>query len=50
MTMLLPPFNAYLAALLAAKVAGHYIPEIEDCYVRYDNFTTPRALPLDFGH
>jgi hypothetical protein len=40
--------NAYLAAMKAAALAGYYIPEIEIVYCRYDNFTSPGALALDF--
>lgn len=42
--------SAFLQALLDAKVAGFYIPEIEDVYYRDDNFSSPHALALDFGH
>ena len=41
--------NAYLAAMLRAKVAGYYVPEVEDVYWRYDDFRYPHALTLDFG-
>lgn len=42
--------NAYLTALLAAKVAGFYIPEIEDVYFRHEDFRYPHALALNFFH
>lgn len=44
------PLAAFLRALLDAKVAGFYVPEIEDVYFRYDSFREPHALALDFGH
>ena len=40
--------SAYLAAMLAAKVAGFYIPEIEDVYFRNDNFHTAHAFANNF--
>jgi hypothetical protein len=42
--------SAYLEALLAAKLAGYYIPEIEDVYLRREDFRVAHALALDFGH
>lgn len=29
-----------IEALKKAKLAGHYVPELEDCYFRYDGFHT----------
>lgn len=31
-----------LEALKKAKLAGHYVPELEDCYFRHDNFNVPK--------
>lgn len=33
-----------------AKVAGFYIPEIEDVYFKHEDFRVAHALALDFGH
>jgi hypothetical protein len=41
---------AFLQALLTAKLAGFYIPEIETVYLRHEDFQVPHALALDFGH
>lgn len=41
---------AFLQAMLTAKVAGYYIPEIEDVYFKYNDFRHPHALALDFGY
>ena len=38
----------YWQTLLQAKLAGYYIPEIEDVYFRHDNFNTPHAYANDF--
>lgn len=35
-------------ALKKAKLAGYYVPELEDCYFRQDNFTIPRWFVYDF--
>lgn len=29
-------------ALKKAKLAGHYVPELEDCYFREDDFREPK--------
>lgn len=42
--------SAYLFALKEAALAGHYVPEIEIVYLREDDFHTPRACALNFGH
>jgi hypothetical protein len=42
--------SAFLQALLDAKLAGFYIPEIEDVYFRHENFQTPHVFPNDFGY
>lgn len=42
--------NAYLQALLDAKLAGFYIPDIEDVYFKHEDFKVPHALALDFGY
>jgi len=34
--------NAYLEAMKAAKLARLYVPELEDCYYRDDDFRSPR--------
>lgn len=34
-------------ALKKAKLAGFYIPDLEDYYSRYDNFQQPRWFVYD---
>ena len=47
----LPTVNAYLNAMEVAYLAGHYIPEIDVWFHRYDNFSNPiKTTANDFGH
>jgi hypothetical protein len=48
----LPPVgrSEYLDELLQAKLKNYYVPEVEDVYLREENFQTPSALAMDFGY
>lgn len=41
--------SAYLQAMLDARMAGYYIPEVIDIYLNH-NWHKPLALALDFGY
>ena len=39
---------AYPEALLRAYLAGHYVPDIETVYYRYEDFRTPHVFAIEY--
>lgn len=39
--------NEFVQELLSAKLAGFYIPDIEDVYFRHEGFRVPHVLVND---
>lgn len=41
---------AYQEAMWRALLAGFYIPEMMDCYFRYEGFAVPHLFIMDYGY